>query len=109
MHVHGGHRKEFFNPLHFRVLETDVSNEKSDIRTILTFILSMIKHEIPSYLGFTSYYQLINSYMQGFTEENITTGIIRSFVHPFIIKITFELRKKWVNKKKAKERHHEIR
>lgn len=35
--VLGGHRKEFFNPLHFRVLETDVSNEKSDIRTILAF------------------------------------------------------------------------
>ena len=74
--VLGGHRKEFFNPLHFRVLETDVSNEKSDIRTILAFILSMIKREIPPYLGFTTYYHLINPYMQGLTDENITLGII---------------------------------
>lgn len=77
----GGNRKEFFNPLHFRVLETDVSNEKSDIRTILAFILSMIKHEIPPYLGFTTYYYLINPHIQGFTYENITIGIITRFLY----------------------------
>jgi hypothetical protein len=82
--VLGGHRKEFFNPLHFRVLETDVSNEKSDSRTILAFIFRMINHEIPPYLGFRTKFYLINPYIQGFTDENITLGIIirSSLNHP---------------------------
>lgn len=53
----------------------------------------MIKHEIPPYLGFTTYYHLINPYMQGLTDENITLGIIcdllAHYSYPFMRKSRF--------------------
>lgn len=57
----------------------------------------MIKLEILPYLGFTTYYHLINPYMQGLTDENITLGIIcdllAHYSYPFMRKSRFSFKK----------------